>query len=224
MSFSKRMILSAIIFFALFFFVMPNIYAYWINIPDPEPNTDQGGYVAVGVWYYTDPGVAPPIIFDPADPPTTTIPAGSIVVYQNPDGTTTAYTALVDIPPGSGDFDPSVPNSQWWERMTYAEDTAEYRYFHHYYQNDYVWYNGQLYRWRRNVPHNPNTVTEVTPGNSNYWAKVDFSTLPENLWYRHVIYTANAQVYYNGNYDICAIPGKSGFEHDLYPANWTLSQ
>ncbi|MDO5037609.1 MAG: hypothetical protein Q4E37_04825 [Tissierellia bacterium] len=201
--------------FLLFLWSLPQIYGYWGGVLDPDRKRLREEAILIGRWYFNDPkdtDAPEVIIFDPKNPPKETIESGTVIIYQNPDGTTTLYTARVNINPKDPDFDPTKPNKDFLRPMKYAEDTKEYRSFHHYRRQDYTWHKGKLYQWLPLTGHNPNTVTQIEPGtNPSYWKEIDPKTQPENLWFRHVVYMAGEKVSYQGKIYEAILGGRSGF-------------
>lgn len=96
--------------------------------------------------------------------------------------------------------------------MTYHEDSWEYLYFHHYYNGDYVVYNGRLYQWTSGIPHNPNTITAYDPDEGKAWKKASFPpgvSKLEDLWFRNKVYLQGQVVVYRGFRYRCLVEGTS---------------
>lgn len=194
-------------------------YAYFGGLRPVDPDLNSGGVVVIGQWYQADPeDTQPPkiVTFDPKNPPTFPLKRGDIVLVRDENGETTGiYIVLGDVAPNQPNFDPTKPNNDWARPMSYAEDTRDYRWYHHYMRGDYVLYEGKLYRWNGIVNHNPNTVSQVRPGESNYWQP---ASLPagvsdvKDLWYRHKIYLVGERVWYQGAWYEAILSGRSGYE------------
>lgn len=194
-------------------------YAYFGGLRPVEPDLNSGGVVVIGQWYQADPeDTQPPkiVTFDPDKPPTFPLKKGDIVLVKNENGETTGvYIVLRDVAPNQPGFDPTKPNNDWARPMSYAEDTRDYRWYHHYMRGDYVLYEGKLYQWSGVVNHNPNTVSQVWPGESNYWQPASLPTGVsdvKDLWYRHKIYLAGERVWYQGDWYEAILSGRSGYE------------
>ncbi|MDO5044643.1 MAG: hypothetical protein Q4E22_05045 [Coriobacteriia bacterium] len=203
--------------FLILLLTSPRIFAYWEGSIFPQLPNEQNLEITIGRWLRfdsSDPNSPPVVHFDANNPPATKIEEGSIIIYKDSNGEVTIYKALVDIDPNHEDFDPGTPNLQWTQPMTYSENTAGYRNFHHYRRGDYVIYNGELYQYINFVNHNPNTVSEKSPDYPDWWSKVQppegIST--DDLWYRHIVYGKGDIVYFKGKWFEALLPGRSGIE------------
>lgn len=196
------------------------VHAYWFDFALPEEDS-QSGVVVIGYWSRLTPDGEDVIVFNPDNPPER-IKKGALVIAHHDDGSLVVYQSLHDLKKGDPDYDPRYPNKQWTQRMTYSEDTAEYRWFHHYNSGDLVIYNGRIYEYNYFIPHNPNTETERVPGYGIRWSV--YSEDPTSpYWYRYKVYDQGDIVIHQGNYYRSLLDKNSGFYPHIQDNNaWKL--
>lgn len=222
--FGLFLILSLISFLILGIF-NETVSAYWSSETHYLSNALQAD-ISIGRWIEEGliDGDSKIVVWDPENPPTETLKAGDIIVYPTDDGGHIYYVALKPVKPNDPDFDPGEPNDKWIKRMSYSEDTKEYRSFHRYEQGDYVIDNGILYKWRIVNPHKPNWFSEERPDpdNNYYWRKAEAP--PEgtiyDYWFRYKIYYRDEVVYWEGYWYKSLSSGKSDREPRANSAYW----
>ncbi|WP_195852635.1 hypothetical protein [Aerococcus sanguinicola] len=202
----------------------PNIWAYWSSHLENPQAQSQTGNVVIGKWIYSDLSNRKVIYLDLNAPDTwpDRIEEGTIVIVEDNNENLLVYETLHSIDRTDQRFNPTQPNTNWAQPMIYSENTAEYRWFHHYYNGDIVIFNKAYYRYTGSIPHNPNTITQTPPSpNSNRWEHLP-KTWTVDPWFRYVLYNEGDIVSYKGKLYESTVSGNSNFEPDLENNPWRV--
>lgn len=162
--------------------------------------------ITIGKWYMPKNDEPPLIYFDAKNPPNYVLPQNAVIYFKDKNGNISIHTVLTPngVDPSKPNFFPNDPVTTWTRPMEYSENTAEYRRTHNYYSGDLVFFNGKIYEYTYGIPHNPNTITELSPkASSSRWKErkdlQDRFPLDE-LWFRYKIYFEGDVIYYKKKY------------------------
>lgn len=128
------------------------------------------------------------------------------------------YVALRNINSNDNYHDPKVPNTNLLVPMRWSESTKEYRSFHRYVVNDYVYYEGTYYI-RKTLPHDPNTFTQQPPTQTIYWEEV--TNVNPLQWFPYVVYYEGQKVFYNNQTYECIRGGFKNVKPSSSSSYWT---
>lgn len=186
MSFKKNIVLTIILLFFLLSTVP--VFAYW-EMTYQQSAVTKTGNVQIGTFLY---GNMKPYS------PTETYSKGDLVMKNG-----TIYIADITIYPSDEYHDPEITNTNAFKAMRYRESSNLYVRYNRYLPSDYVVYGGKTYQLIPPNYHDPNTLRQISPGDSEQkvWKEVSDTVL--NTWYRYKVYYRGDKINYNGIDYIC---------------------
>lgn len=224
----RGLILALLLFSFVSLFILgffnEDVCAYWSNETEQLSSVIKAD-ISVGRWIeegFIDED-SRIIEWDPDNPPKIIIRRGDIIVYPDDNGGHIFYVALKTVNPSDENYDPGKPNDRWIRRMSYSEDTREYRPFHRYERGDYAIENGTLYKWNFTASHKPNWFSEERPGTDSHgWivAAPPPGGSNNDYWFRYKLYYKEDVVYWNGYWYKSLSSGTLDQEPVLFSAYW----
>ena len=192
----KQIIIKIFVLFAVLLLLSSNqVFAMWIKINSPQ-NKESTISRPIGSWIF---GI---VNYDPNNK--RTIQAGTFVLRTNSAGVPTLYYCINTVSETDPNNDPLIPNTNSNNTMKYVECTNEYRAFHRYDRDDFVYYNNMAYYYNSNRAHIPNTATVGGPGVKKEW-KDRKNVSATEVFYRYQAYYRNDEVIHDNNRYRCIV-------------------